>query len=220
MANHLDLEEQEQLDQIKHFWRQYGSWITGALVLVLAAYAAWNGWNYWTRQQAQAAAALYDLVEQAAQAGDVGKLERSLSDMQDNYGRTAYAQQAGLLAAKVLVDQGKNDAAQKALSIVVDKARDEGHVALARLRLSALQMQDKKWDTAKKTLEDKFPPAFEALAADRRGDLFAAQGQTAGALAEYEKAYRGMDESAEYRRLVEAKLVALGGSTKASAPKP
>ena len=32
MANQLDLEEQEQLDQIKHFWKQYGNAITWVLI--------------------------------------------------------------------------------------------------------------------------------------------------------------------------------------------
>jgi hypothetical protein len=35
MAKHLDLEEQEQLDQLKHFWNQYGNLITWVLIAVL-----------------------------------------------------------------------------------------------------------------------------------------------------------------------------------------
>ena len=49
MATHLDLEEQEQLDQLKAFWKQYGNLITWLLVLVLGGYAAWNGWNLYQR---------------------------------------------------------------------------------------------------------------------------------------------------------------------------
>ena len=45
MAKHLDLEEQEQLDQLKHFWSRYGTLITGVLVVVLGAFAAWNGYQ-------------------------------------------------------------------------------------------------------------------------------------------------------------------------------
>ena len=52
MANQLDLEEQEQLDQLKHFWNQYGNLITGLLIVVLGAVAAWNGYHYWQRSQA------------------------------------------------------------------------------------------------------------------------------------------------------------------------
>ena len=56
MATHLDLEEQEQLDQLKHFWKQYGNLITWVLIAVLAGFAAWNGWNWWQRDQAVKAA--------------------------------------------------------------------------------------------------------------------------------------------------------------------
>ena len=45
MANQLDLEEQEQLDQLKHFWSRYGNLITGLLVVVLLAVVAWNGYH-------------------------------------------------------------------------------------------------------------------------------------------------------------------------------
>jgi predicted negative regulator of RcsB-dependent stress response len=62
MANQYDLEEQEQLDELKHFWREYGNLITWALIVVFGAIAAWNGWHYWQNQQAGQAAALYDEV--------------------------------------------------------------------------------------------------------------------------------------------------------------
>ncbi len=69
MAKQLDLEEQEQLDQIKHFWKQYGNLITWVLIAALGAYAGWNGYQYWQRSQAAQASALYDELERlAAQA--------------------------------------------------------------------------------------------------------------------------------------------------------
>ena len=76
-TQHLDLEEQEQLDQIKHFWKQYGNLITWLLIAVLAAYAGWNGFQYWQRSQASQASALYggkDMAEVGAAvgAGDLG----------------------------------------------------------------------------------------------------------------------------------------------------
>jgi predicted negative regulator of RcsB-dependent stress response len=37
MASHLDLEEQEQLDDLKHFWSKYGPLLTWMLIAVLAA---------------------------------------------------------------------------------------------------------------------------------------------------------------------------------------
>ena len=58
MASHLDLEEQEQLANFKHFWSQYGNLISWVLIAALTGLAAFNGWQYWQRKSAQEAAAL------------------------------------------------------------------------------------------------------------------------------------------------------------------
>jgi len=115
MANHLDLEEQEQLDQLKHFWKQYGNAITWALIAILSAFAAWNFYNYWQRSQANQAAALFDEVERSIQSGDTAKIDRVFSDMKERFASTTYAQQSGLLAAKHYAMSGKPDAAKAAL---------------------------------------------------------------------------------------------------------
>ena len=216
---HLDLEEQEQLDQLKHFWKQYGNLITWTLIVVLGAFAAWNGWNYWQRTQAAQASALFDEVERAAQAGDAARVERAFSDMKDRFGGTTFAQQAGLLAAKVLTEKGKPDAGKAALAWVAEQASDEGYQALARLRLAGVLMESKSHDEALKLLSGSFPGEFEALAADRRGDIYTSQGKRAEAKAEYTKAWHGLDDRAEHRSLVQVKLNALGVDTD-SLPKP
>jgi len=212
---HLDLEEQEQLDQLKHFWRQYGNAITWALIVVLAAFAAWNTWQYWQRSQAAQAAAMYDEVERIAMTGDAAKLDRALGDMNDKFASTTYAQQAGLLAAKVYVEAGKPDAAKAALLRVAEKASDEGYQAIARLRLAGVLLESKAYDEALKQLSGNFSADFAALAADRRGDVYQAQGKKAEAVAEYLKAYKSLEPGSEYRRLVDVKLAALGASVQA-----
>ena len=214
MAKHLDLEEQEQLDELKHFWSEYGNLVTWVLIAVFGAIAAWNGWQYWQRTQAAQAATMYDEVERAAQAGDSARVERAFSDMKDKFGRTTYAQQAGMLAAKVFVEKGNTDAAKSALAWVADKSSDEGYQAVARLRLASVLVQAKAYDDALKQLAGDFPKSFEGLVADRRADVYNLQGKKAEAKAEYIKAYKNSDERAEYRRLIEVKLSALGVAPK------
>lgn len=210
MAKQLDLEEQEQLAEIKHFWNEYGNLITWAMIVVFGSIAAWNGWQYWQRTQAAQAAAMYDEVERAAQAGDTARVERAFSDMKDKFGRTTYAQQTGLLTAAMMIDKGNTDAAKTALGWVADKASDEGYQAVARLRLAGVLVEAKAYDEALKQLSADFPRQFAPLVADRRGDVYNLQGKKAEAKAEYEKAYKAFDDRAEYRRLVEVKLTALG----------
>lgn len=211
MAKPLDLQEQEQLDDIKHFWKKYGNLITWAMIVVFGSIAAWNGWQYWQRSQALQASAIYDEVERAAQAGDTEKVERAFADIKDKFGRTAYAQQAGLVAAKVQIDKGNTDGAKAALAWVAERASDEGYQAVARLRLAAIAMEAKAYDDAMKHLSAPLPPQFAELAADRRGDVLQLQGKKTEAKAEYTKALAALDPRLEYRRLVEVKLAALGG---------
>ncbi|MDP2448881.1 MAG: tetratricopeptide repeat protein [Polaromonas sp.] len=210
MAKHLDLEEQEQLDELKHFWKQYGDLITWGLIVIFGAFAAWNGYNYWQRDQSAKAAMMYDEVERAAQSGDASRLDRAMADMKDRFAGTAFAQQAGLLVARTYYDKGNIDAAKASLSWVAGKSADEGYQAIAKLRLAGLLLEAKAYDEALQQLTGTFPKDFVALAADRRGDILAAQGKKSEARAEYEKAYKGMDDRTEYRRLVEVKLNALG----------
>ncbi len=210
MAQHLDLEEQEQLDELKHFWKQYGNLLTWALIAVLSAFAAWNGYQYWQRSQAVQAAVMYDEIERAAKAGDMARIERSLADMKERFSGTTYAQQAGLLAAKAYYDKGNIDASRAALNWVAEKAADSGYQAIAKLRLAGILLEKKSYDEALQQLSGSFSKDFSALVADRRGDILQAQGKKAEAKAEYEKAYKAFDERAEYRRLVEFKLNALG----------
>ena len=210
MAKPLDLAEQEQLDEIKHFWKQYGNLITWSLIVVLGAFAAWNGYQYWQRSQAVQAAVMYEEIDRAVQSGDMGRVDQSLADMKERFGRTTYAQQAGLLAAKSYYDKGNIEASSAALTWVASKSTDVGYQSVARLRLSGLLLEKKAYPEALQQLAGDFPKDFAPLAADRRGDILMAQDKKTEAKAEYQKAYKGLDEADEYRRLVEVKLNAMG----------
>jgi predicted negative regulator of RcsB-dependent stress response len=210
MANHLDLEEQEQLDQLKHFWKQYGNLINTALIVTLLVVAGWNLFRYWQGNQAAQSAALYEEVERVARTGDTTRLDRVLGDMKDKFASTSYAHQASLLAAKVYFDAGKLDAAKAALTWVAEKSSDEGYQGIARLRLAGILLDAKAYDEALKQLSGNFVSELAPLVADRRGDVFLAQDKKSEAGAEYLKAYKGLEEGSEYRRLVDVKLAALG----------
>ncbi|WP_427912044.1 YfgM family protein [Ramlibacter sp. MMS24-I3-19] len=218
MASHLDLEEQEQLDQLKHFWNTYGNLISWVLIAVFGAIAAMNGWQYWQRSQSAKASALYDEVERSVQAGDLARAEHGFNDARDKYGSTTFAQQAGLLLAQAAVDKGKPEVARGALTWVADKSSDEGYQAIARLRLASLLIESKSYDNALKQLDAGFPSEFAPLVADRRGDVYNLQGKKDQARAEYTKAWQGLGDRDDYRRMVEVKLTALGVDPKSLAP--
>ena len=149
-------------------------------------------------------------MERAASGGDLGRMEQALKDMQDQFGRTTYAQQASLLAARVFQDKGKPDAARAALEKVAQDASDEGYQAVARLRLAGVLVEAKQYDEALKQLSAGMPAQFAGLAADRRGDILNLQGKKEEAKAEYTRAWKAFGPDTDYRALVEVKLTALG----------
>lgn len=212
MANHLDLEEQEQLDQLKHFWNQWGTLISCVLIVVCGSLAAWNGYQYWQGRQATKAAALFDAVEVANRAKDQTRVEQAFGDLKASYAGTPQAAQAGFLLARSLVEAAKPDEAREVLAWVAANAGDDGFKALAKLRLAAVLTEQKKYDEALAQLSGSLPVAFDGVAADHRGDILMLQDKRTEALAQYTKAYKAMSEDVEYRRLVEVKLNALGSN--------
>jgi predicted negative regulator of RcsB-dependent stress response len=217
MATQLDLQEQEQLDALKAFWNKQGNLITWTLLLVLGAFAAWRGWEWWQADQAQKAGAMFEELDRAAQAADAEKTGRVFADLKERFPRTAYAQQGGLMAAKVQAAKGQADAAKASLAWVADNGVEQEVRTIARLRLAAVQADAKQFGEALKTLDVAKAEGFEALVADRRGDVLMAQGKKDEARAAWQLAYAGMNDKVEYRRLVEAKLGAIGAAPGASA---
>ena len=218
MATPLDLEEQEQLDQLKHFWKQYGNAITWFLIAVLSAFASWNFYQYWQRGKAVQAAALFEEVDRSLKSRDDSKVERVFADIKKEFESTVYAQQAGLQVAKYYYDTGNIAATKAALLWVVEKSTDEGYQSIAKLRLSGVLAEERAFAEAIKLLDSSFAAGFEALALDRKGDIFVLQGQNAEAVTAYNKAYKLSVDRTEYLRLIEVKLNSLGVNPLADTP--
>ena len=210
MANQLDLEEQEQLDQLKHFWNQYGNFISWALIVVLGAFAAWNTYQYWQRSQSEKASAMFDAVESVVRAGDVPNAERAFNDMRSRFPHAIYSAQAGLMLAQMAYEAGKPSVASAALTWVADDASDKGYASVARLRLAGMLMDTQKYDEALAVLDKEPDGAFAGLASDRKGDVLRLQAKLPQAIAAYQQAYKSFDAHSAYRRIVAVKLTSLG----------
>ena len=216
MATALDLQEQEQLDDLKAFWGKWGNAITWVVTLALLAFAAYNGWNWYQRDQGLKASAMADELDKAAAASDAERVGRVFADLKERYPRTAYTAQGGLLAAKLQYVKGQVDAAKASLTWVAEQAGETEVQTIARLRLAGVLLDAKQYDEALKQLDAAKAPTFAALVADRRGDVLLAQGKPDAAKAAYQAAYAAMDEKVDYRRLLDAKLTAMGAAPAAA----
>lgn len=209
MANQLDLEEQEQLDQLKHFWATWGTLISALLTAALLVLAGWNGYQYWQTRQARQAGALFDSVQAAAASKDLARLEQSFGDMRLKYPETAQTFQAGLLVAKIAEDAGNPKLSKDTLEWLSSHG-GEGERAIARLRLASVLIAQKAYDEALVKLSVEMPVQFSAVVADRKGDVLSLMGKPKEAADQYLAAFNAFEPGLEYRRLVEVKLNAMG----------
>jgi hypothetical protein len=92
---------------------------------------------------------------------------------------------------------------------VVANSKEDELKSLARLRLAAVQLDQKKFDEALATLDGKHHAAFEGLFLDMRGDVFKIQGKTADARTAYEAALTKLDSKGQQRQFTQLKLDAL-----------
>ena len=205
-----DLEEQEQIEELKAWWVQYRSLM---LLVVVAAAVTLGGiyaWRYYQSRQAFEAGELYSQLQVAAGSGEQKKVRDIAAVLVEKYPRTGYAAFAALAGAKAAFDSGDAAGARTRLQWVVDNGRDDEMRDIARLRLAAVLLDEKQYDAALKLLEARQVDALSALYADLKGDVLVAQGRSNDARSAYQLALDKSDAKSTYRVLIQIKLDALG----------
>lgn len=216
-----DLEEQEQLDELKTWWKMHGNLVTTLVTAAAVAVLAWQGWNWWQRSQSVQASGLYGGLQLAVAQKDPKRARELAGELIDKYSGTAYAGMAALLSARVQLESGDVKTARAQLGWAVENAKDDSLRDLARLRLATALLDEKAYDEGLKLLAvdpaEPFAPRFSEM----KGDIFAAQGKPAEAKAAYEAALGKLDIAAKgsadsrahgpYRELLQTKLDLLGG---------
>ena len=210
MAGSYDFEEQERIAELKAWWEDNRLFVFGAIAAAIIGFGAWQGWKYWEVRQDEQAAALFQPVTEALQTADAKKIDAAAKRLVDSYPGSFYASQAALIAAKQAFEAGNLDDARKHLEWTMNKGA-QVHRGVARMRLAAVLMEQKKYDEALKTLDGNQDQGFVALAADTRGDVMLAQGRLDEARAAYRLAVEKAEPRNPVKNLAQTKLNALGG---------
>ena len=208
----LDLEEQEQVEELKAWWKQHGGMITAVVVAVAVGFIGWQGWRWYQTNQAAHASALYETVTKAVQANDAKALRDAAGTLVESYPRTLYASMGALVAARYYFDRSDLKSSKAQLAWVIEHAPSQDFKDLARLRLASVLLDEKAYDEALKTLDAKTGAAYEAQYAALRGDVLVAKNQAADAKAAYKLALEKADGAdSAFTESVRMRLDALGG---------
>lgn len=207
-----DLQEQEQLDELKAWWQEHGKLVILAAVAVALAVAAVQGWRYYRHTQTLAAAGLYEQLDQAERSGDRKKVREIASRITAQYGSTAYGAFAALSAARASFEDGDLAEAKSRLAWVVEHARQDAVRDVARVRLAGVLLDQKNYAEALKLVEEKPVDVMAGLYADLKGDILLAQGNRAEARSAYQLALDRSEAGSTYRATIQLKLDSLGDS--------
>src|SRR4029077_1043075 len=163
-----DLEEQEKIDELKAWWKQYGQMVIAVAVAACIGAGAAAGWQWYKRTQSEQASQLYGALEKAMLANDLKQIRDVSGQLMNNFGGTAYGPMAALAGAKANFDAGDTAAAAAQVRWGLEHAKDEGIAATARLRLAAVLLDEKKYDDALKLLSAGHPEAYTGLFEDQK----------------------------------------------------
>jgi len=207
-----DLQEQEQIDDLKAWWDRWGGTVTTGVVIAALVIAGVQGWRWYSGKKAEEAGAMYQAVSESIRKNDAPRARDAITQLEDKFAGTGYAPRAALLYARMLYDAGDKAGAKLQLQWALDHAEEDEIKAIARYRIAQAQIDERAYDQALATLDAKHPDAFEGMYADLRGDALAAAGRTSEARAAYQVATAKLDAKSQYQQYVRVKLDALGGA--------
>lgn len=191
---HYDLEEQEQLDTLKTWWRMYGDLVSGALLLVALCMLAWQGWRWYDTRYNHQAAVLYANLEQAKRGDDMQKITVLAGELTNQYGRSIYATLGVLQAAESSFQGGDS----KTASAQLQWASQKGEAAwrdIASLRLAGLLLDEKDYAKALAAVNKPNESAYAAAFADMKGDILFAEGKREAAAEAWQEALKTLQNS-------------------------
>jgi len=188
-----DLEEQEQIEELKTWWKLHGTLITAVVVAFAIAVVGWQVWQWWQRNEAAQAAQLYGALQQALGQQDIKRVRQLAGELVDKHAGTAYAGMAAMVAGKALAETQDLKSAQAQYGWAAEHAPDQGMRDLARLRQAIVLAEQKAFDEALKLLAVPPTPNLMARFFEVRGDIFALQGKASEARAAYEEAIKALE---------------------------
>ncbi|GGY67002.1 membrane protein [Cellvibrio zantedeschiae] len=206
----VHLTEEEQLEVLKRWWKDYGKTVITGIVAAVALYFAWTTWQEKQRNKAESASAHYEElikilnVEQGKTLSEADKAnaEHIANELKEKNGKTLYAQGAAFYLAKSAVDAGNLDKAVTELQWILASKPDIATAQLAHARLARVYVAKGAYPEALAQLSEEPSKAFASEYAEVRGDILKAQGNKDAAATAYKKALETTDPQQQERAMV------------------
>ena len=205
----LDLEEQEQVDELKALWKKYGNYITRGAIAFFVLYGLFQGWGYYQNKQSLSASELYQSIVVLDEKNTKEIIEKS-QRLIDDYSGTPYAGRAAILFAKASYADGLKDKAKEKLEWASRHAKESATESIALIQLGQILLEEKKYDEALKKANAVDNEGYLGLSNDLKGDVLNAMGKKEDAKKAYLEALKRFGPKDSYARFTQEKLESLG----------
>lgn len=199
------LTEQEQVELLKKWLKEYGLVI---LVSVLLALAILFGWRTWQERQMKIslrASALYDeMIIHQAQNNKTLTLNAARKLFR-KYKNTLYGEFAALSLAKEAIRTSDFKKAEEYMEWVIKKGQNASLRQIARLRLARLLIAEKKLPFALKALRNVEDKSFKGMIEEIKGDAYLALKEPEKAREAYGQALKSLPNAEIIRPLLQMK---------------
>lgn len=210
MADHLT--EEEQIEALKNWWKEYWMSIVLPILLIAAGYFGWTTHQANKEQQAkQGSLAYQELVSVVGSGAELSQEQQNEARLAaqtliDEFGGTLYADRAKLVLARFAVESGELENAKSMLQEVADGGANPAIKNVALTRLAKVCIAQGNYDKAISLMGSANDDSFKSIFAEIRGDALAAKGDVAAATTAYQEALDNLGQQYARRGLIDLKL--------------
>lgn len=204
--------EDEQVEQIKRWWKENGKSLVFGLVIGVGGLAGYRYWDGAETARAENASINYEVMLSMASERRFDDARKTGQAIIDSDPESTYARLSALVMAKLSVDEGDYAAARDLLTPLATQPPSSEIAQVARARLARLELAEGQSAAAAKLLAEIPGDDTGARFAELRADVHAANGDVSSARALYLEALAQAESLGLERGAIQLKLDNLAAS--------
>ena len=180
-----DLTEKEQLEALRTWWSENGSYIIGGVIVGVLIIFGWNRWQTGIADAEIAASTLFENVMESSGRGNLDAAAGPAGELFSDYSDSAYAAQARLAMARMYMDSGRDQDAADVLRPLAESSSAGELSLVGRLRLAKILLYQDKAQEVVELVSGNMDTAFASRFNEVLGDAYVALGSYVEAEAAY-----------------------------------